>query len=453
AERSPRCNIVGTPGNHEFDEGADELLRLVYGGDHENGPFLDSPYAGARFPYVSSNVARTSGGTLLPPSVVVNLGGVRVGVIGAVLKETPTIVTPSGVAGLEFLDEATAINQQVASLGRRGVHAIVVTIHQGSPQTPTSDASTDPSATLTGAILPIVSALDDAVDVVISGHSHSFTNALVPNQNGTPILVTQAFSNGTAYGEIDLELEPSSADVVSKSARIVSTFSDQAPGNTRDPEVQALVEAARAFVAPLVGREVATLSADITRTPNEAGESALGDLIADAQRVALGTDFAFMNPGGIRADLLFAADPQNPADVAGSASWGELFTIQPFGNSLVSMQLSGAQVVALLEQQWLGQPVPRQLQISGLTYTWDATAPDGRKIVEVLQDGTPLDPDAEYSVSVNDFIAAGGDNFTLLTGGRDQVGGPIDLDAFVTFLAAQTQPIALPALGRITRQN
>jgi 5'-nucleotidase len=303
---------VGTPGNHEFDEGARELLRLVYGGDHEDGPFLDSPYEGARFPYVSSNVVRTRGGSLLPPSVVVKLGGIKVGVIGAVLKETPTLVTPTGVAGLSFLDEATAINEQVAKLDGRGVHTIVVTIHQGAAQSPSNPATTDPDATVGGAILPIVTALDDAVDVVISGHSHSFTNALVPNRNGVAVLVTQAFSNGTAYGEIDLELDRKSGDVVSKTARIVTTFSDQLPGSARDPEVQVRVDDARAFVAPLVNRVVATVAADVTRAASAAGESSLGNLIADAQRTALGTDFAFMNPGGIRADLLFAADPQNP---------------------------------------------------------------------------------------------------------------------------------------------
>jgi 5'-nucleotidase len=241
--------------------------------------------------------------------------------------------------------------------------------------------------------------------------------------------------------------------VVSKTARIVTTFGDQAPGNERDPEVQALVEAARAFVAPLVNRDIASIAADITRAQSGAGESALGNLIADAQRAALGTDFAFMNPGGIRADLLFAADPQNPSDAPGSTSWGELFSIQPFGNSLVSMQLTGVEVVALLEQQWLGQPTPRMLQISGLTYTWDAAAPDGQKVVEVRQDGTPIEPAAEYSVTVNNFIAAGGDNFTVLTSGQDQVGGPIDLDAFIEFLAAQPEPLAPPALDRITRLN
>jgi 5'-nucleotidase len=453
ARRAPRCNIVGTLGNHEFDEGAGELLRLIYGGDHERGPFLVSPYGGARFPYVSANVVRTGAGWLVPPSLIANLGGVRVGVIGAVLKETPTIVTPTGVAGLEFLDEAAAINAQVAELEQRDVHAIVVTIHQGAAQTPASESPTDAAAEVGAPISTIVRALDDAVDVVVSGHSHSFTNALVPNRNGVEILVTQAFSNGTAYGEIDLELDRRSGDVVAKTARIVSTFADQAPGDVRDPGVQALVDAATASVAPLVNEVVAQVARDITRTQNAAGESALGDLIADAQRAAMATDFAFMNPGGIRADLTYAADPTNLTDVDGSATWGELFTIQPFGNSLVRMELTGAQIMQLLEQQWLGQASPRLLSISGLTYTWNAAAADGQRIVEILQDGLPIDPAETYTAAVNNFIAAGGDNFTVLSSGSNPLGGPIDLDAWIDFLGTLPQPLEPPALERITRLN
>jgi len=451
AHPEPRCNVVGTLGNHEFDEGSAELLRLLYGGNHPSGPFLEDPYPGARFATVSANV-EADGTPLLPRSQVLRLGGVRVGVIGAVLQDTPSVVTPSGVAGLQFLDEAAAINAEAAELEARGVQAIIVSIHQGAVQAAANDAPTDPVASVGEPIRGIVAALADSVDLVVSGHSHSFTNALVSNTNGVEILVTQAFANGTAYAEIDLELDRGSGDVTSKSARIVTTFSDQAPGDVRDPEVQALVDAARERVAPLVNRQVATIGADITRTQNAAGESALGNLIADAQRAATGADIALMNPGGIRADLLFAADPSNAADVDGSVSWGELFTVQPFGNSLVSMRLSGAQIVALLEQQWLGQPTPRLLSISGLSYTWDAAAPEGQRIVEARRDGELLDPAALYGVAANNFIATGGDGFSVFTLATEPVGGPIDLDALIDFLSAVPE-IEPPNTGRITRLN
>jgi 5'-nucleotidase len=446
-----RCNVIGTLGNHEFDEGKDELLRLLEGGNHATGPFLENPWRGARFPYVNANVVVTSKRKqkpLIEPYVIRLLGGVPVGVIGAVLKETPTIVTPTGVAGLAFLDEVTAINQRVKELRRLGIQTIVVTIHQGAPQNPSYTDPTNPAATVGAPISNLVAGLDDAVDVVISGHSHSFTNALVKTPSGHEILVTQAFSASTAYAEIDLELNRRTGDVVSKSARIVTTYSDVAPGNVRDPEVQAIVAAAAAKTAPLVNRPVATISANITRTQAASGESALGDLIADAQRGAMGTDFAFMNPGGIRNDLFYAANPANPADSDGLLLWGELFSVQPFGNSLVRLNMTGQQIYDLLNQQFV---VNRILQISGLTYVYDSSLPVGSRVVEVRRDGVPLDIGATYTVTANNFIATGGDGFTVFLGATGNVGGPIDLDAFIDYLEAQPQPLAAPTLDRITR--
>ncbi|MET0413760.1 MAG: bifunctional metallophosphatase/5'-nucleotidase [Polyangiaceae bacterium] len=445
-----RCNVVGTAGNHEFDEGQGELLRLIYGGNHPNGPFLADPYPGARFPYVSANVVHEEDGdSLLPRYVVRKLGGVAVGVVGAVLKETPTIVTPTGVAGLSFLDEATAINDAVNALKKKGVRSIIVTIHQGAPQTSYTGA-TDPSAALGSPISNIVAALDGEVDLVVSGHSHSFSNALLPNADGTPVLVTQAFSASTAFADIDLELDRATGDVIAKSASIVSTYSDVAPGNVRDPEVQAIVTAAAERVAPLINQVVAQVAGDATRTQTPAGESTLGNLIADAQRAATGTDFAFMNPGGIRADLLFAANPSLPADSDGAVLWGELFTIQPFGNSLVTMSLTGQQVYDLLNQQFA---LSRFLQISGLEYSYDDNLPAAERVVEARQDGAAIERAATYSVTVNNFIATGGDGFTVLLGGENAVGGDIDLDALIAYLSAQTGPVAIPVLGRITRLN
>ena len=452
-ERHLHCNLVGTLGNHEFDEGKDELLRLLDGGNYASGPFLQDPYSGAAFDYVNANVlVESTGRPLIAPYVIRELGGVRIGLIGAVLKETPTIVTPSGVAGLSFGDEADSINARVHQLRRKGVRAIIAVIHQGGFQSPSYTGPTDPGADVGSPIADIVSRLDDEVDLVIAGHTHAFTNALVPNAHGRPILVTQAYSYGTAYDDVDLEIDRQSGDVIGKSAKIVTTYSDVAPGDTRDPAVQAIVEAAVAKVAPLVNRPVATIDGDITRTQNAAGESALGDLIADAQRAAMGTDLAFMNPGGIRADLSFAANPTNPADTDGQVLWGELFTVQPFANSLVGIHLTGQQILDLLNQQW--QPtVTRMLQVSGLSYTWDETLPVGSRITEVSIGGTPLALANLYSVAVNNFLAGGGDGFTVLTAGTEQVGGPIDLDALIGYLEAQPQPLSAPSLARISRVN
>lgn len=438
-----RCNMVATLGNHEFDEGKDEMLRLIQGGNHANGPFLENPYQGAHFPYVSANVVDNSTGKpILPPYIIKEIGGMPIAFIGAVLKETPTIVTPSGVAGLSFLDEAEAINSYIPELKKAHVRAIVVLIHQGGRQA-TYQGSTAPNATaINGNIVNIVSRLDDEIDVVVSGHAHSFTNALLKNQHGKEILVTQAFSSGTAYGDIDLQIDRATRDVVGKSAAIITTYADAGPGLTPDTGVALLVKQAEDKVAPLVNQVIGETPSDIVRAQNAAGESALGNLIADAQRAAMNTDFALMNPGGIRTDIS-----------AGTVTWGELFAVQPFGNSLVKMELTGQQVYALLNQQWLNQPFPRIMQISGLSYTWDNNRPIGDRIVEVRQNGVPIVLANTYTVTVNSFMAAGGDNFTVLTQGANQLGGPIDLDALIAYIQALPQPFSAPPLGRIQRVN
>ena len=278
--------------------------------------------------------------------------------------------------------------------------------------------------------------------MVVSGHWHSFTNALLNNRNGKPILVTQAFSSGTAYGDIDLEIDRASRDVVAKSAAIVTTWADTGAGLAPDAAATQLTAAAEAKVAPLVNPVIGIAANNITRTENTAGESALGNLIADAQRAALDTDFAFMNPGGIRADL-----------AAGEITWGELFTVQPFGNSLVKMELTGQQIYDLLNQQWAGQPFARILKTSGLSYVWDNALPAGNRVLTVYQNGMPIDRAATYSATVNSFLADGGDNFSVLRNGANRVGGPVDLDALIDHIKAAPQPFSAAIENRIQRIN
>lgn len=434
----PSCDVIGTLGNHEFDEGVDELLRLIGGGNHGAGPFLEREWRGARFPYVSANVVDAeSEEPIVPPYVIRNVSGVRVAVIGAVLEATPTIVTPSGVAGLAFLDEADAVNRYVDEVRALGVESIVVTIHQGAPQA-SYEGETDPTRGAPGGeIADIVSRLDGAVDVVISGHAHSFTNALLKARDGRPVLITQAFSASTAYADIELTIDRKTGDVVAKSAAIVTTYGDAGAGLTPDREVEALVRAAEERVAPLVNREIGTAAAAITRSQNAAGESALGNLIADAQRASAAADIAFMNPGGIRADL-----------AAGPITWGELFTIQPFANDVVALDLTGAEVRAALEQQWQ-LPSPRILQVSGLSYTWNPALPVGNRVVSVLVDGSALDVSATYRVAVNSFLATGGDGFTVFNGGVDREVGVVDLDALVDYIDRLAAPVNGAIEGRI----
>lgn len=443
------CNVVGTLGNHEFDEGKAELLRLLNGGNHLSGPFLEDPYKGARVPYVSANVVdEVTNRPILPPYVIKRVQGVPIAFVGTVLEATPTIVTPTGVAGLKFLDEADAANSYVPEIKALGVKTIVLLIHQGTSQssytTATNTALTN--AAINGSdILDVVTRLDSEFDVVVSGHSHSFTNLLVTNNGGKKILLTQAFSASTAYDDIDLTIDPVSKDVVGKSAKIVTTYADVAPGNVPDPAAAALTAAAEARVAPLVSQIVGFATKSYTRDGGSTGEQSLGDIIADSQNIAEGTQFAFMNPGGIRADLVVAAGGAN-------ITWNDLFTIQPFGNTLVKMNLTGAQIKAVLEQQWTATTT-RILQISGLGYTYDAAAAIGSRIVEIHDAaGVALDPVAVYSITCNNFLATGGDGFTAFVGGTNQIGGPVDLDALIEY-TEHNNPLPGPVMGRIIRQN
>lgn len=464
--RDRDCNMVGTPGNHEFDKGRDELLRQLNGGNHSDGPFLIDPWRGIDHTFVSANVVNSRNGKpLFKPFVIKRveyrnhrgqMKDLSIGFIGAVLKDTPTIVTPSGVAGLEFQDEATAINRQVKELKRQGVETIIVIIHQGGFQTSYA-GGTDPAlAGVSGEIVGIVNRLSPEVDVVVSGHTHAFTNTLVPAADGTPVLVTQAFSAGTAYGDIDLMIDPDTRDVISKTASIVTTFADAGPGLNPDPAAAALVAQAEAAVAPLANRLISTYTGNLTRMQTPAGESALGNLIADAQRAAMGTDFAFMNPGGIRADLLC------PAGVC-NATYGSLFTVQPFGNSLVKMDLTGDQIYTLLEQQFppnqTGTTI-RFLQVSGLSYTWDNARVDAATkvcagcVVEVRKDGFPINRQAIYTATVNSFMATGGDRFIVLNEGINRLGGPLDIDALEAYVGTLPPPFGAPVVGsRIVRLN
>ena len=439
---SPRgrkpCNVIAGLGNHEFDEGADELLRLWHGGRHAKGPFLQQRWRGARFPLIGANVVRAdTGRTLVPASVVQDAGGIKIGFIGAVVSSTPSLVTPSGVAGLRFLDEADAVNAEAARLRKRGVQALILVIHEGAKQDAYDGWTSDAPPPVSGDIEAIVRRLDPGIDLVVSGHVHQFTNARLPRISGEPVLVTQAWSGGSGFAEIDLTLSRETGDVTSARARILTAWADEGPGLTPAADAAALTEAASAAVAPLVDRVVGTVPLRLMRAPNDAGESALGNLVADAQRAATGADVALMNPGGLRADL-----------DEGPATWGELFAVQPFGNVLVTVELTGAELLAALEPQ--GPPDGlRVLHGSGITSSWDRAAPAGRRVIAAEVGGVPVDPLRTYRVTINSFLAAGGDDVSAFARGRRPVGGPLDLDALVAHLQSQTGKAPLDEAPRI----
>lgn len=413
-------------GNHELNDGVRDFLRTQYGGCVPGGACAGP----APFQYLAANVVdRTTRQPVLPAYAIERVGRVEVGIIGVAFRDTPTIVTPAGVQSLEFLDEAESVNRAVRELRSHGIETIVVLLHG-------SGSGASEGGPITGPLVPIVEAMDGAVDVVITGHSEA---GFVGTVDGK--LVTQAYSDGTAYADIDLTIDRKSGDVISKQAHLVRTWGDVAPGTTPHPQIAQLIQRSRNSVAPLIDRVVGVAAAPITRDQTPAGESALGDLVADTQRAKGGTQLAFLNPGSLRADL----------DV-GEVTWGDLFAIQPFRNDLIRMRLTGAQLERLLEQQWEGQPQPRILQVSGLRYRWSPDAPVGDRVrpEDVEVGGAPLDLAATYTVTVNNFIATGGDSFTVLLEGasREVVGGTDD-EAFVGYVEALPRPFTVSTDGRI----
>ncbi len=438
-------------GNHEFDEGATELMRMQNGGCHPIDGCLDGdPFYGANFTYLAANVVRQDNGkTLFPAYKMRSFAGAKVAFIGMTLEGTPIIVSPAGVAGLNFLDEAETVNALIPGLKSKGIETIVVLIHEGGVQA--LPAPYNGCVGISGPIVDIVNNFDDAVDVVISGHTHNAYNCVIDGK-----LVTSASSFGRIVTDVDLKINRDTGDVTSMIANNVIVTRDVA----KDSFLTALIDKYNAIAAPLANRVIGSITATITRTNNAAGESALGDVIADAQLDATNDPgfgdavVAFMNPGGIRADLTYPSSPAGEGD--GNVTYGESFTVQPFGNSLVTMTLTGAQIETLLEQQFpgcLGQTTLRILQVSnGFTYAYSASAPACGKVnpASIMLNGVMVDPVATYRVTVNSFLADGGDGFTVLTQGTNRLGGAVDTDALESYFVANS-PVAPGPQNRITQ--
>ncbi|MEU8391053.1 bifunctional metallophosphatase/5'-nucleotidase [Micromonospora sp. NPDC048842] len=432
-------------GNHEFDEGAAELLRIQNGGCHPVDGCIDgTPYRGAGFQYLSANAFKTATGKpLMAPYAIHKVQGVKVGFIGMTLEGTPQIVSQQGVAGLSFADEADTANRYARELRRKGVQAIVVLLHEGGTQAATGGIND--CVGMTGPIVDITNRMDPSIDVVVSGHTHQAYNCDI---NGK--LVTSASSFGRLVTDIDLKIDRRSGDVISAAANNVVVTRDVA----KDPRQTALINRYKTVLGPVAGRQVGVTNEAITRTQEtlfgtSLGESPLGNLIADAQLAATDDEqnavAAFMNPGGVRADL-----------DAGPVTYEEAFTVQPFANNLVTLDLTGAQLYCVLEQQFVtgrtlypSATVGYVVDPSGTTGTV-ADPCAGTRVVRgsLTLGGTTVDTAATYRVTVNNFLAGGGDGFSALTGGTNPVTGQIDLDAFVDYLTAQS-PVSAPTLDRI----
>lgn len=434
---------IASVGNHEFDEGKDELLRMQNGGCHPtDGCQGPHPFAGATFHYLAASTIQSSTGkSILPPYEIKTFEGIPVAFIGLTLKGTPNIVSPVGVAGLEFKDEAETVNALVPELKARGVEAIVVLIHEGG--VPVGDYNECPG--ISGPIVDIVKKFDKAVDVVVSGHTH---RAYVCEIDGR--LVTSGDKYGTLVTAIDLALDRTTHDVISARADNVIVRNATL---AKDPTQTALIDAYEKLAGPIANRPAGSIAATLSRVPGDNGESVLGDVIADAQLAATrepangGAMIAFTNPGGIRSDIAKNAEA--------AVTYGELFAAQPFRNQLVTMTLTGAQIKNALEQQWSDPKRPRILQVSkGFSFAWDNAAVAGSRILadQIMLNGQRLDFSLNYRVTVNDFLSVGGDGFTVLKDGTKRQVGIYDVDALEAYVRANS-PVKAGAPDRIARVN
>jgi 5'-nucleotidase len=462
---------IGVLGNHEFDAGQDELLRIQNGGCAPNkadSPFVSCAlgrFEGAKFQMFAANVRKADDVPLFPASVVREFGGIRVGFIGAVTKLTPNIVVPSGVAGLKFLEEAASINAEAQRLKAQGVEALVAVIHEGgetgTPGLPMewNDVGCPRPR---GEIFEIVRRLTQDVDLVFSAHTHQGYRCLV---DGRPVL--QATSSGRGVSVADIVLDPKTRDIdrTRTTHRNLPVFNERSDATLREaiiaaepaPWAQALrearpVQAVAQRVAeyaqaaqPRAQRPVGRIGGNFERAART--DASAGRLVADAQWLATrspqlgGAELALMNPGGVRTDLRCPAAP--PCTV----TYGDVFAMQPFGNSLVVMTLTGAELKQLLEdQQRPGRNSPHYLiPSSSLTYSWNASAPHGQRVRDLRVGGVPVEPARDVRLTVNSFLAEGGDGVSMLTRGRQRLGGALDLDALVAHLSsASPSPDPVP---------
>ena len=458
---------VSSVGNHEFDEGVTELLRMQNGGCHpEDGCYFpDQPYPGADFQWLAANVVEEdTGETPLPPYWIERFNNVQVGFIGMTLEATDTLVAAAGIQGYDFLDEAETANALVPILKAQGVEAIVVLLHEGGSQTP-PPGDVDACVGISGPIVAINDALDPEIDAMITGHTHLPYNCTLPDADGEPRIVTSAYSYGRVVTEVDLVLDKRTKDV----RRDLSTSQNHAVYQdelTPDPAQTAIIAKWQPLYDAAGNTPIGTITEDINRGGDPPGtdrgvESPAGNLVADAQLWATsanGADIAFMNPGGVRSDLTYAS---SDGEGDGVVTFGEAFTFQPFGNTLLTFAMTGAEIVSVLEEQcqpagssrpFLHLGVP-----DGFTYDLAKTITAGEctavSVTNVQLNGVALDPTATYQVTVNNFLADGGDNFgTFAAVGGPRLDGGNDLEALINYFGAFS-PLAPPPTDRVNELN
>ncbi|WP_339200106.1 bifunctional metallophosphatase/5'-nucleotidase [Peribacillus sp. FSL P2-0133] len=396
---------VGTPGNHELDQGVNEMKRLIYGGFNKKTGY----FQGANTSYSSANIIDTKSGTpLLPPYVIKQIDGINIGFIGVVTKETNLYVAPENRKEVEITDEVSVINRTVKLLKEKGIKVIVVLAHESAK----SDQS---GANSSGALVEMAPKIDDEVDVIFAGHSHEYANTVVAGK-----LIVQAYSNGKAFSQVNLEIDPHTKNIVKKQAKIIVTSHHKIK---RDKETVALLNKYRKRLGSYFNQIIGEMPEEISRNQNANGESPLAKMIAESEREAMGVDIAFVHQGEMRKNLK-----------KGDITVEDLYTDLPMGHSVSKLILTGNQIKLALEQQW-AKDYENRLQTVGLTYNWDPNAPIGNRIVG-LKDmkGQEIQPNNEYEVAVSNYLASGGDNFTAFKQGRLVESGPQVVTALIRYI-------------------
>ncbi|GAA0394065.1 bifunctional metallophosphatase/5'-nucleotidase [Acrocarpospora corrugata] len=445
---------TSSAGNHEFDEGFDELERIMEGKCHPvDGCSPAGKWKGSDFEFIAANVIETKKNkTALAPYYVERINGEKVGFIGLVTQTTPSIVTSSGIAGLEFTEEVAAANATSRLLTQKGIKAQVVLVHEGDQVTP--NQSPDACPVIPGLGSRIATGVDSEIDLIISGHSHQAYICKATAPDGQQRYYTQGSSFGRVLTQIDFQISKDSGDIVRSSVAVDNHVVRRTV--TPDPETVAFVDLWKARSAGVANKPIGSITGDLPNAATPSGEIPLGNLIADAQlegsRTGGNAQIALMNPGGIRQGITFANSPANEGD--GVVTYGEAFAVQPFNNLMQVVTLTGAQLKTVLEQQWVGGPnnqaFTKILQpSSNFTYTYSASGAWGSRVSNIKIDGVAVTPAQSIRVAANNFLVGGGDAFLAFRDGTDLWSGPLDIDAFAAYLGAHS-PVAPPVANHIT---
>lgn len=442
------CNVIAIPGNHEFNRGTGELMRMVYGGNGNiSVPRLADPYPGMNADYICANVVWKANGTpVFLPYTIRYIDKVPVAFIGAVTLETPILELPMNIESVEFHNESETINRYVTLLKAQGIHAFVILLHEGADQEESYEGPTQPGGNVTGPAVPIIARLDPDVDVVLAGHWHRFTNAYGKNAGGNDVLVTQANAYGTAYADVDLLIDRASSDIVEKSAVIVPVYAEGRAGVEPDPAATALVADVHAAVSRMEDEVIAVAATAIPRAERYPGSgSVLGELVADSQRAAMDADVAFVTTGESAGSLHADID-------AGEITWADLEKVLPSDESMAAeyggwysrprvatRELSGEQIRKILERQW-EEPAPiENLSVSGIEYSYDISRTAGARVTEIRINGEPVMAGRNYTAAMNYYMAYGmGGNYSPEWNWGDTVTiGPVDIVALAGYIRSR----------------